>query len=307
MKRILSYLTCLAGLCLLAACRQGGQPADNAGADRRPVITVGIEPVRYFVEAVAGDAFRVSCLVPRGSSPETYDPTPAQLVDVARSRAYLSIGHIGFEQAWMERLRQNAPGLPVFDLSAGIALMADDAHAHAHGGHHPHAATGVEPHVWTSAVNARCIARNVLQALCSLDTARQAQFAQRHDSLLRRIDRLDRQMDSLLHLPGADSVFMIYHPALTYLARDYGLRQLSIEAGGKEPSPAQLKALIDQCRTLGVHTIFVQPEFDRRNAQLIARQTGAQVCPINPLAYDWEEEMLRIARQIARQHQPAKP
>lgn len=98
--------------------------------------------------------------------------------------------------------------------------------------------------------------------------------------------------------PGADHAFMIYHPALSYFARDYGLHQIPIEAGGKEPSPAHLKALIDTCNSENVHVIFVQPEFDRRNAELIAQQTGTRVVDINPLSYDWETEMLNIAQAL---------
>lgn len=99
-------------------------------------------------------------------------------------------------------------------------------------------------------------------------------------------------------MPGADRAFIIYHPALSYFARDYGLHQISIEEGGKEPSPAHLKGLMDLCKKEGVRVIFVQPEFDRRNAEIIAKQTGTQVISINPLSYDWEEEMLNVARSL---------
>ena len=70
---------------------------------------------------------------------------------------------------------------------------------------------------------------------------------------------------------------------------------------GKEPSPAQLKALIDLCQAEDVRVIFVQPEFDKRNAETIAQQTGTKVIPINPLSYDWEEEMLNVAKALAPQ------
>ena len=77
------------------------------------------------------------------------------------------------------------------------------------------------------------------------------------------------------------------------------MHQISIEEGGKEPSPAHLKELIDLCRTENVHVIFVQPEFDKRNAETIAQQTGTKVVPINPLSYNWEEEMLKVAEALA--------
>ena len=92
---------------LLFSCKQGGQ--QNKKNDDKPVITVTIEPLRYFTEAIAGDEFTVVSMVPKGSSPETYDPTPQQLVDLAQSKAYFRIGYIGFEQTWTEKLTDNAP------------------------------------------------------------------------------------------------------------------------------------------------------------------------------------------------------
>lgn len=72
-----------------------------------------IEPQRYFAEKIAGDKFKINCVVPAGQSPETYDPTPQQMVQVGKSQGYLRIGSIGFEQAWMDNIRNNNPGLKV--------------------------------------------------------------------------------------------------------------------------------------------------------------------------------------------------
>lgn len=274
----------------------------HQSADDRPVVTVSIEPVRYLTEAVAGDRFRVVCLVPKGASPETYDPTPRQLVDWSTSRAWLRTGYLGFELAWADRLKANAPDLPVIDLSEGIDLIRDTLSAgHAvTGEQHDHShAGGVEPHIWSSARNARQMAVHIAQALTQLDKAGGEVYRQRCDSLCHVIDRTDSVCRALLARSGADRAFLIYHPALSYFARDYGLRQISVEAGGKEPSPAWLKELVDRCRRERVRVIFVQPEFDRRNAELIASQTGIRVVDINPLAYDWPQEMLRVARTLS--------
>ena len=70
------------------------------------VVTVTIEPQRYFAEKIAGDKFKINCVVPAGQSPETYDPTPQQMIQIGRSIAYLRIGPIGFEQAWMDKIRK---------------------------------------------------------------------------------------------------------------------------------------------------------------------------------------------------------
>ena len=295
----------LSACLLMAACTGRSSQASNDD-EAKPVITVTLEPQRYFTEAIAGDKFKVVSMVPKGSSPETYDPVPQQLVSLGDSKAYFRIGYIGFEQTWMDRLMNNTPHIQVFDTSKGIDLILNDnEHGngyHDHEGHnHPGHNHAVEPHIWNSTANALILAGNTFKALCMLDKPNEAYYLARYDSLCQRIQHTDSLIRRQLSAPEAAKAFMIYHPALSYFARDYGLHQISIEEGGKEPSPAHLKALIDLCQAEDVRVIFVQPEFDKRNAETIAQQTGTKVIPINPLSYDWEEEMLNVAKALAPQ------
>lgn len=282
MKKLIYILT----LFILSACGNTTQKSE------KPILTVTLEPLRYFTEAIAGDNYEVVSMVPKGSSPESYDPTPQQLVNLSKSQAYFRIGYIGFEQAWMKKLEANCPDMKVYDTSKGIDLLRDKGHWH---GDHFHEG-GVEPHVWNSTQNALIIADNIYQALCELDSTHQEDYQKRLDVLKQTIRQTDANVRTLVE--NADSTFLIYHPALSYFARDYGLKQVSIEEGGKEPSPAQLKALIETCRNENVHTIFVQQEFDQRNAQLIANELGVNIVSINPLSYDWVKEMIRIAEAL---------
>ena len=282
MRKLIYILT----LFILSACGNTTQKSE------KPILTVTLEPLRYFTEAIAGDNYEVVSMVPKGSSPESYDPTPQQLVNLSKSQAYFRIGYIGFEQAWMKKLEANCPNMKVYNTSKGIDLIRDKGHWH---GDHFHEG-GVEPHVWNSTQNALIIADNIYQALCELDSTHQEDYQKRLDVLKQTIRQTDANVRTLLE--NADSTFLIYHPALSYFARDYGLKQVSIEEGGKEPSPAQLKALIETCRNENVHTIFVQQEFDQRNAQLIANELGVNIVSINPLSYDWVKEMIRIAEAL---------
>ena len=282
MKKLIYILT----LFILSACGNTTQKSE------KPILTVTLEPLRYFTEAIAGDNYEVVSMVPKGNSPESYDPTPQQLVNLSKSQAYFRIGYIGFEQAWMKKLEANCPDMKVYDTSKGIDLIRDKGHWH---GDHFHEG-GVEPHVWNSTQNALIIADNIYQALCELDSTHQEDYQKRLDVLKQTIRQTDANVRTLLE--NADSTFLIYHPALSYFARDYGLKQVSIEEGGKEPSPAQLKTLIETCRNEKVHTIFVQQEFDQRNAQLIANELGVNIVSINPLSYDWVKEMIRIAEAL---------
>lgn len=282
MKKLIYILT----LFILSACGNTTQKSEKS------ILTVTLEPLRYFTEAIAGDNYEIVSMVPKGSSPESYDPTPQQLVNLSKSQAYFRIGYIGFEQTWMKKLEANCPDMKVYDTSKGIDLIRDKGHWH---GDHFHEG-GVEPHVWNSTQNALIIADNIYQALCELDSTHQEDYQKRLDVLKQTIQQTETNVRTLLE--NADSTFLIYHPALSYFARDYGLKQVSIEEGGKEPSPAQLKALIETCRNENVHTIFVQQEFDQRNAQLIANELGINIVSINPLSYDWVKEMIRIAEAL---------
>lgn len=272
----------------LSACKS---PKETSG---KPTLMVTLEPLRYFTEAIAGDEYRVVSMVPRGSSPETYDPTPQQLVEVDKSIAYLRIGYIGFEQTWMKKLQANSPHLKVFDTSKGVSLIHGKEYRH---GDHVHLG-GVEPHIWNSCENALIIADNIYDALCDIDSTRKEVFKFRLDNLKKNIARTDSTIRTLLKEEGC--TFLIYHPALSYFAREYGLKQISIEEGGKEPSPAQLKELIETCRQEKAGIVFVQKEFDMHNALLIAGELGIGVVPINPLNYEWQEEMINTARSLSK-------
>lgn len=283
------YVWIIALLLTFSSC--GGKKQNE---EQRATLTVSIEPLRFFAEAIAGDKFSVTSLVPEGSSPETYDPTPQQLIALGKSTAFLRIGYIGYEQVWADKLQQNAPNVKFFDMSEGIDLIKEDDTEH-HG--HVHAG-GVEPHIWNSVRNADIIADNVYRALCNVDSEHKAYFAQKLDSLKQVIRSTDEQVKAFLL--DSQCAFLIYHPALSYFARDYGLQQVCIEKGGKEPSPAHVQELIKQCRNEKVKVIFIQKEFDVRNAEMIAKELGLKVVSINPLSYHWDKEMINIAKALAR-------
>ncbi|MGL4852531.1 MAG: metal ABC transporter solute-binding protein, Zn/Mn family [Phocaeicola sp.] len=283
----LSIVTLFLLLTILTGC------GSKRSQSTKKQIMVTMEPLRYFAEAIAGDSYKIISMVPDGSSPETYDPIPQQLIELAQCEAYIKIGYIGFEMSWMEKIKTNNKHLKIFDTSKGIDLIKDSAHEHHVNCNHP---GGIEPHTWNSTKNAVVIASHIFEALCELNPTDKAIYQHRLDSVKQLIATTDQEVrHSLEH---ADSTFLIYHPALSYFARDYGLTQISIEENGKEPSPAQLKRLIERCREAKARVIFVQQEFDTRNAEVIAKEIGVEVVPINPLSYHWHDEMIHIAKAL---------
>lgn len=294
MKIVSAVLVCFVALLTMQSCAPKGE--------KESLIMVTIEPQRYFAEKIAGDKYKIECVVPAGQSPETYDPTPRQMVQIGKSVAYLEIGFIGFEQAWMHKIKENNPDLLFFDTSKGMKFITgpeaacthhhgDDAHTHAHEG-------GVDPHIWTCIEGAKVIAWNTLNALIQLDKENASYYWDNYNRLFSEIEVTEATLEELL-APLAGTAFIIYHPALTYFADEFQLHQLCIEMEGKEPSPAQLKMLVDTAKNEQVKVVFIQQEFDKKNAELIAKETGCRLVVINPLDYDWHKEMIHIAKALA--------
>ena len=252
----------------------------SAKNDNANKITVSIEPLRYLTEQIVGDRFEVVTMVPKGSSPETYEPTARQMADLSESILYIKVGELGFERTWMPRLTSNAPHITVVNSSEGITSHIGD-----------------DPHSWMSARNAIIMAHNIYEAVKRIDVKDSVLFRQRLDSLcsvIHATDKYIRQTTAQAHCKS----FIIYHPALTYFASDYGLEQLALEEHGREPSAAELEQIISTARAKGVKTMFIQREFANRNVDIITNTIGARKVEINPLGYDWNKEMRRIAAEI---------
>ena len=252
----------------------------SAKNDNANKITVSIEPLRYLTEQIVGDRFEVVTMVPKGSSPETYEPTARQMADLSESILYIKVGELGFERTWMPRLTSNAPHITVVNSSEGITSHIGD-----------------DPHSWMSARNAIIMAHNIYEAVKRIDVKDSVFFRQRLDSLCNVIHATDKYIRQTTAQAQCKS-FIIYHPALTYFASDYGLEQLALEEHGREPSAAELEQIISTARAKGVKTMFVQREFANRNVDIITNTIGARKVEINPLGYDWNKEMRRIAAEI---------
>lgn len=288
---ILSNCMITGCICMLASCKNGN--SYNNGKDgidpNKPTVTVTIEPFRYFVEQIAGNDVNVNVMVPAGSSPETYEPTPQQMVDLSQSVFYFKVGQIGFEKTWMKKLQQNAPNMKVIDTSAGIRMLKTQS-------------GNIDPHTWMSIKSADIITSNIAKALMDKYPEKAEEYKKKlRDFRKNKLDKLQNEIDKYLSSIKGEKQksFVIYHPTLTYFAKENGLKQYAIEEG-REPSITQLKELIQRAKSEDINIIFVQKEFSNRNIQVFIDATHSKAVEINPLSYDWEGQMLLITKEIAQ-------
>lgn len=257
--------------------------------DADTVVSASILPLEYFIDRLTDGSLDVNVMIPPGASHATYSPTTTQFRKLSDSGIYFRIGYLGYEQAWIGRLQEINPDMMVVNLSEGLELIRGEEIDH---GDHVHEG-GIDPHIWMSPA----VMLGVLPKIKNAITEIYPEFAEQVDvnyaHLHADLTRLDEEMREVTASLGQKR-FMIFHPALTYLARDYGLEQISVERGGKEPSPAMLTHIIREAREHQIPVIFIQQEFDLRSAQLISQETGAALVQINPLAYEWFESMQEL-------------
>ena len=290
MKRFL-YLIILC--VILAGCKGTPQKQADSGkasGTEKPAVTVTvtvtISPYKYFVDQIAKGKVDVNVMVSNGNNPETYEPYAQQMMELSKSALYLKVGSIGFEQTWMKKLQDNAPDMKVIDTSVGIKP------AKTPGGN-------IDPHVWMSCSNARIIASNILKALCELEPKNKAFFEKNYQALLSIIDKRDSTIrESFKKDPDLVRKFVIYHPILTYFARDYQLEQLAIEEEGREPSASQLKSLIERARKEKIKFCLIQAEFANRNTTTFINESHTKPMDINPLQGDWNRAMQEAAAAV---------
>ncbi len=263
-------------------------------------VFVSVAPQRFFVERIGGERVRVSVLVRPGHSPVTYEPTPKQMTALAEADVFVRIG-VPFENAWMERIVSFNPGMMIIDAREELTLR-DTAGHHHEGAQRATHGNEKDPHVWLSPPMAATMAAQLAARLGAFDPAHRAEYEANYRRLAAELDRLDQRIRALF-ASLRQRTFMVFHPAWGYFADAYDLRQVSIEVEGKEPGPRALARLIDYARAQGIDTVFVDSRVSHKHAATVANAIGGRVVAIDPLAEDYVQNLLEVARTIAAVNQ----
>jgi zinc transport system substrate-binding protein len=243
---------------------------------------VSIAPLGEFVREVGGERVQVIVLVPPGAEPHTFEPSPSQIKEVAGADLYVQNG-AGLE-FWMDSLLSANNKMLVVDSSKGISLLSEDGEA--------------DLHIWLSLRNAEQQVRNICDGLSKLDPAGEEAYLRNRDGYLSRLEGLDQEL-KVTFARDEGRIFIVHHPAWTYFARDYGLVQVPIMEGEKEPGPRHLSEVIELGRKNNITAVFVEPEYNPRAAEVIAQEMNASIVYLDPLAGNYLENMRLAGEKIA--------
>lgn len=280
MKQLFIAITLLV---ILASCGTSNKQTNEAETG---VITVSILPQKTFVEKITGTDFEINVLIPPGSSPAAYTLLPSQMKDIAKSAVWFRIGYIGFEHSWKDKIAEANKEMKVVNISKGLDLIADEIEQH---GDHVHM-DGIDPHVWLSPVLVKQMAKTILDEVVLLKPENAEKYTSNYEKFAAECDALHSELKSKLE-PYKNKKFIVFHPSLSYYAREYGLDQYSLESGGKEPTPQHLKSVVDLANNENIHVIYIQTEFDREHARVFADEIDGKIEQVSPLKPEWEENL----------------
>lgn len=289
-----SIIIALAGLLLLnlVSCTANDDNNDKM------IVAVSILPQAGFVEAIGGNKVNVVVMVPPGASPHTYEVTPDQMASLSRARVYTKVGSgVEFELAWMDKLIAVNKSMLVVDCSEGISFIETSEVSHEEKSTGENLHEGLDPHIWLSVKNVKIMSRNICDGLVRVDAQNRSYYEANLADYLDKLDALDAALAADL-ADVANRDFIVVHPSFGYFAYDYGLNQISLEQGGKEPEADYMVRLIKEAKEHSIKVVFVSPQYSTKSAAIIAQEIGGKVVIIDPLAKDFIGNMHAIETAV---------
>lgn len=237
---------------------------------------------------IAGELVKINLIVPPGAGPENFEPGPQEIRALSNSTLLIHINLFDVEKQLLSRMKTAGNAIQMLDISNGIKLIKEgDGHSH-----------GCDPHIWSSVKNASILAENIEKGLSRQFPQHSDKFRENLGRLIKKLDDLDESLKAKFSSTKKKS-FIIFHPALTYMANDYALNQYSLEEEGKAPSVLHMKELLDFAIKEHIKTVFLQSQFDKNNIEAFAREINGKITTIDPLSGDWLQNMEYMTDQIA--------
>lgn len=290
-KKMLLLILCLVVAHLLSACA-GNRAAEVTEPAQTPQITIytTLFSLQDFSRKIGGERVQVINLIPEGVEPHDWEPGPQAMVSLTQAEL-LIVNGLGMEP-WLEKTLNSLDGnVTVINASENITpIYGYDGHSDEHKEEDDHkneeSAEGElpDPHVWLDPFLALAQAERIAAALTELDPEYGEYYSENLELFRQEVEALDKYFSNALQAVTRRE-FVVTHLSFGYLAKRYDLKQKAISGltSYAEPSPAQMKALVDFVREHDIRYIFQEPLASARVAEALAAETGTQLLTLNPL------------------------
>ncbi|MBL7190356.1 zinc ABC transporter substrate-binding protein [bacterium] len=282
---------------IFASCAEKNGKAKETSDKIR--VFLSILPQSYLVERIGGEYVDVRVLVQFNQNPHTFEITPRQMAAMSEADIFFTIG-LPFEDRITDKITSVNPKIKILPSDKDVKKieMAGHHHEEREIEEHIHGNAAYDPHIWLSPSNLKIIAANIALGLAELKPEKAEQFQQNYLKFTVESDSVNNIIiEKFKPIQGAP-VF-IFHPVLGYFCGEYSLKQYPVEIEGKSPSPKELEGLVEEVRMMGIRVLFVQPQFDKRPAQIIADAAGCSIKEFNPLEKDILKNLIFVSEIIS--------
>jgi ABC-type Zn uptake system ZnuABC Zn-binding protein ZnuA len=240
------------------------------------VAAATIAPLASLAAMVAGPEWEIRTIIPPGVSPHVFEPSPRDVRRFAPARLVVTVG-AGYDD-WVGKLAAAcASGAVLFDAGRSVGVVSEAGEEH-------DGEIGRDPHWWLSPRRAARALAPLAGRFAALDPPGADGYRTRASRGEATLLALDAELSALL-LPVKGRPIVAAHNSWAYFAADYGLENGgAIEtAPGREPSPRDLKRLLDLLRSRGVRAVFAEPQFSPAAARVLASDAGIRVAFVDPI------------------------
>jgi zinc transport system substrate-binding protein len=264
---------------------------------RKIRIVTSVFPLMEFAQAVCGERGEVHLLVPPGAEIHTWQPRPSDIVRLSSADLFIFIG--SSMEPWLQDILDSVqnPDLRTLEASQGIPLIERDSagseHESEHEDEHAHEAEGVDPHIWLDFQNDQIIIDKIAVALSGLNPEGTSIFRKNAAVYKQRLRALDEKFRGSLQ-ECTHKVFILGgHAAFGYMARRYGLRQISLYGVSPDssPTPKRLIEIVELAKKHKIKVIFFEASVSDELARVLAKEVGARTLVLNPGANLTKEEL----------------
>ncbi|MBO0139892.1 metal ABC transporter substrate-binding protein [Agrobacterium sp. Ap1] len=239
----------------------------SAAAEEKPKVVTTFTIIADMAKNVAGDAADVESITKPGAEIHNYQPTPRDLLRARDADLVLRNG-LNLE-LWFERFLKNLGDVKNVTVSDGVTPMSIAGGAYQ---------GKPNPHSWMSPENAVIYVENIRKGLTEIDPANAETYAANAKAYTDKI-RAEVQpiRDELARLPENHRWLVTSEGAFSYLARDFGLKELYLWPvnADSQGTPQQVRAVIDAMREHDVKVIFSESTVSDKPAKQVASETGA--------------------------------
>jgi ABC-type Zn uptake system ZnuABC Zn-binding protein ZnuA len=269
--KIKSYLLVIVLTCVITACGRN-QEKQVVGAEKKLTVVTTVAPITSMVENVGGDKIHLSGIIPEGMNSHTFEPVPSD-IKILTQAELLIVNGLALELPTLNLARANmkkdAALLPLGDKTITEKEYVYDFSFPKDRGH-------PNPHLWLNPQHAMRYTALIRDELVRFDPTNKSTYEANADAFLKKLEMLDRAIEeSVKTIPERNRRLLTYHDSWPYFARRYGFQIIGAvqPSDFSDPSPREVKRLIDQIRQEKVPAVFGSEVFPSPVLEQIARES----------------------------------